>query len=197
MSTSSARISIHELECSLMLSRPCRQSSSSLFHRSGRKSDRRLGIRRVLWPAVVSARRSSAYVFSLPAGDEPIISQSRRHYPLRQPSSLRRLQRHRPVEVSPGPRKTYGFPSAATAGSTTPSRHGSSPAAACTVMPIMLCRAQPRSGPAAVPGSSSLPRAGLGRSRQLPQGNVMVGTPLSARHHPGEHGHPGDDRSMR
>jgi hypothetical protein len=29
---------------------------------------------------------------------------------VRQPSSLRRLQRHRPVEVSPGPRRTYGFP---------------------------------------------------------------------------------------
>jgi hypothetical protein len=37
MSTSSARISIHELEYSLMLCRPCRRSSCSFFHRSGRE----------------------------------------------------------------------------------------------------------------------------------------------------------------
>ena len=43
MSTSSAHISMHEAEYSLTLSRPCRRSPRSLFHRSGRKSDRRIG----------------------------------------------------------------------------------------------------------------------------------------------------------
>jgi hypothetical protein len=42
MSTSSARISMHEAEYLLTLSRPCRRSLRSLFHRSGRKSDRRI-----------------------------------------------------------------------------------------------------------------------------------------------------------
>jgi hypothetical protein len=41
--TSSARISMREMEYSLTLSRPCRRSPSSIFHLSGRKSDRRLG----------------------------------------------------------------------------------------------------------------------------------------------------------
>ncbi len=41
MSTSTARISIHEVEYSLTLSRPCRRSPHGLSDFSGRKSDRR------------------------------------------------------------------------------------------------------------------------------------------------------------